>query len=227
MFYSKYSSKLRGVRQATLVCLLLSPQSVSAATLHFDAYFAGLKVGAAFVNVERSADDYRIRGNAAARGVAYVFSDWQSEFYAEGRFDAGKPELVRFGYEEQERNKHRILRIENGSMRQIRNGKVRPPRSVLDGLDVLSAFFLEPDCWESRLLHTGRHNYWITGRPSKIEGGCLFQVEDDDGDRQKIHIVFEDREGLRVPVKLTTLGVLRGTILLRGRSEILTPTQAD
>ena len=223
----RYHRKFAISQRAVLVWLLFMSHPVSSATLHFDAYFAGLKVGAATVNVERGDNDYHIRGEAAARGVAYVFSDWQSKFYAEGRIDAGKSELVRYGYEEQERNKHRILKIESGSIHQIRNGKVRPPRTVLDGLDVLSAFFVEADCWESRLLHTGRHNYWITGRPSKIEGGCLFQVEYDDGDQQKIHIIFGDREGLRVPVKLTTLGVLRGTILLRGRGETPTPTLTD
>ena len=207
--------------------MLLNAVPASAASLQYQAYFAGLKVGSATVQVERGVNHYRISGAAAARGVAHVFSDWASEFYAEGHIDSGAPALLSYGYEERERNKHSILRIQHGQVNQTRNGKIRPARPIPAGLDVLSAFFVDPGCWPSRQLHTGRHSYRLKGRPSTVEGGCLFQVEDDDGDIEKLHIIFAERDGIQVPIRLSTRGLLRGSILLQGDEPDALTTQAQ
>ncbi len=206
-----------GLSFLTAVLLLAMPWSAmaNATTLHYDAFLAGVKIGTATVTVERTQNTYRINGEAAANGVAYLFSDWRSEFYAGGSFVSGAPQLESYGYDERERRKHRILEISNGEVRQRKNGKPRPVRPLLGGLDVLTAFFIAPDCWQEQLLHTGRYNYWIRGRPSSRAGWCRFEVTDDDGDRDRVQVEFEDYQGVRLPVRMTTEGLLRGSVRLR------------
>jgi len=198
-----------------LALLILLSATGEAATLHYEAFLAGVRVGAATVTVDLNGQSYAIRGDASATGVAYLFSDWRSEFHAGGRIVNGHPQLLAYGYNEHERRKQRILVLEDGLIHMTKNGKPGAPVPVLDGLDVLTAFFIQPDCWESQLLHTGRSNYRVEGRPAGRAGGCLFEVADDDGDRQRMVVEFGHRSGLVVPVKMTTRGLLRGSIVLR------------
>jgi hypothetical protein len=214
------------VRRTTLLITigLLSP-SLAAATYHYEAYFAGLRVGSAIVEVDRDSLRYQIKGSAAARGVATFFSDWQSEFYATGVFADSAPELLTYGYDERERKKRRILRLADGTVETTRNGKARPAMPVLDGLDVLTAFFIVPACWDTQVVHTGRYNYRLDGRRARQEG-CDFQVRDDDGDRSRVNIRFGEHQGHLVPTRLSTGVLLKGRIILK-RSEANTTTYAD
>jgi len=198
-----------------LLISLLVVAPAEAATLHYDAYVAGIKVGAATVTIDRDRERYRITGDAAAGGVAHLFSDWRSEFHAGGQFIDGYPELNEYGYDERERKKRRILTLEDGLIVQTKNGEPRPPVPLLDGLDVLTAFFITPACWGDQLLHTGRFNYRISGRATRAEGGCQFRVLDDDGDEDRVHIVFGSYQGQTVPVRMTTGGLLRGRVVLK------------
>ena len=197
-----------------LVGLCWAAPDSAAATYHYEAYFAGLRVGSATVVVARDANGYRIDGSAAARGVAAFFSDWRSDFYATGVFAEASPELRTYGFDERERNKHRILNLADGIVEVTRNGNARPPTPALDGLDVLTAFFIVPDCWNAQLVHTGRYNYWIDGSPAK-RGGCDFEVEDDDGDRERVYMRFEWHHGHLVPARLSTGRLVKGRVILK------------
>jgi hypothetical protein len=195
--------------------LMLFGSQAAAATFHYEASFAGIPVGMASVVVERSVHEYRIEGNAAVRGVAAVFSDWQSEFHAVGVFIAAKPKLASYGFHEKERNKTRVLTLSNGVVAITRNGTERPARPVPDGLDVLTAFFVAPQCWPRKLLHTGRYNYRIDGNRSAERNRCTFRVEDDDGDISRVHMEFEEHLGMTIPTRMTTGGFPRGRIVLK------------
>lgn len=205
---------MRAAAVLSVIGLLWSPPYSDAATYRYEAYFAGFKVGSAVVIVERDRNGYRIEGSAAARGVAAFFSDWQSDFYASGVFDDFAPELLTYGFDERTRKKRRVLKLVDGWVEVSRNGQVRPPVPMLEGLDVLTAFFIVPACWPSQLLHTGRYNYWVDGRPGNPDG-CDFEVRDDDGDRSRVRLQFEEHHGTLVPVRLSTVGLLKGRILLR------------
>ena len=215
-------------RQALIVIagLICMPLDGVAATYRYDAYFAGLKVGAAEVEVVLDANDYRVEGSAAARGVATFFSDWRSEFYASGIIIDGTPELTTYGFDERERTKHRVLTLADGQVEVVRNGEARSPVPVLEGIDVLTAFFIAPSCWSTQLLHTGQYNYWVNGRPGR-QDGCDFQVEDDDGDRSRVQIWFEEHHGRVVPARLSTGGLLKGRIILRSVEGSRAPTYAE
>ena len=195
--------------------LIVTANVAFATTLYYEAFLSGIKVGAATVTVERDGTTYSIRGSAAVQGAAHLFSDWRSVFSVDGIFASGAPELVEYSYLENERKKQRALTLRDGVVEIVRNQKQRPPRPALEGMDVLTAFFIEPDCWAERLLQTGRHSYSLSGKPSTSAGGCRFLVVDDDGDRDRVHIVFEVHQGRRFPASLTTGGLLRGSVILK------------
>jgi hypothetical protein len=195
--------------------MLLAGLPAHSATLIYEAFLSGAPVGTAHLRITRTESSYRIAGTAAADGMAHLFSDWQSDFHAVGRFAGGLPVLLSYAYDERERRKRRVLELHDGVVRQVKNGQVRAAFPVLGGTDVLTAFFVDPGCWHERLVHTGRYSYRIHGRPSKTPGGCEFEVSDEDGGRTRVHVRFGTHADLRVPVLVSTRGLLRGSIRLR------------
>jgi len=202
-----------------LLALLLSASPTRAATLHYDAYLSGLPIGSAIVEIERTEHAYRVSGTASSQGVAHLFSDWHSDFLAAGRLHNGDPILTDYAYDEREKAKHRVLWLSEGTVRHVKNDQVRPSHPVRTGTDILTAFFIQPDCWADRQLHTGRYSYRVTGRPSRQAAGCHFEVTDSDGDRTRIHVLFGQHEGRRIPIEVRSKGLIRGRITLRPVSE--------
>ncbi len=198
-----------------LLILSLSAHARSATTLHYDAYLSGVPIGSAIVEIELDAHTYRISGVAYSEGVAHLFSDWRSDFLAAGKLQNEAPLLTAYAYDERERKKHRVLWLSNGSVRHVKNDQVRPAHPVRPGTDILTAFFLQADCWPEKVLHTGRFSYRMKGRPSGKADGCHFEVLDADGDRDRFYARFGLHQGLRVPIEASTRGMLRGRIKLR------------
>ena len=207
------------VGATSAVAITTAGASARATHLHYDAFLSGVPIGTAIVTVDVDSGRYRISGTARSQGVAHLFSGWRSDFLAVGMIEAGQPVLGAYAYDEREKKKHRVLWLTDGTVRQVKNNEVRPSRPTQTGTDILTAFFLAPDCWSDRQLHTGRYSYRITGKPSKHPDGCHFVVTDDDGDRSRFHVRFGEFNGLRVPVEATTRGFLRGSVRLRTGQE--------
>jgi hypothetical protein len=200
---------------AALLILALVSLPTSAATLHYDAYLSGIPVGSAVVEIDLDVHAYRISGVAHSLGVAHLFSDWRSDFLAAGHLQDHIPMLTAYAYDERESTKRRVLWLTDGKVRHVKNDQVRPAHPVRSGADILTAFFLQADCWREKTLHTGRFDYRIRGRPSSRAGGCYFELQDSDGDRSRFHVRFGRHQGLRVPIEASTRGLLRGRIKLR------------
>ena len=208
----------KGASWPTITALLILAQvslPTSAATLHYDAYLSGIPVGSAVVEIDLGVNAYRISGVAHSQGVAHLLSDWRSDFLATGHLRDQAPILTAYAYDERERKKHRVLWLADGQVRHVKNDQVRPAHPVRPGTDILTAFFLQADCWREKALHTGRFDYRIRGRPSSKAGGCHFELQDSDGERSRFHVRFGRHQGLRVPIDASTSGLLRGRIKLR------------
>ena len=215
---------------ATLLfcCSWLCAGAATAATLEYEAHLSGVPVGTATLIITTDDSAYRIAGNAVAGGVAHLFSNWRSDFTARGRLSAGKPLLLSYAYAEQEKKKHRALRVSDGRVDQVKDGQVRPSHEVPPGTDILTAFFLQGDCWRERRLHTGRFSYRISGRPTSEPDTCHFVISDDDGDRTRVRVRFGEHEGYRVPVRITARsGLLRGSVSLKRAHSSLVVARAE
>ena len=198
-----------------LAALMLSAGSVSAATLHYDAFLSGIPIGSAVVKIDLDNTGYRIAGTAASSGVAHLFSDWRSDFVAAGIVQGNAHILTTYAYDEREKEKHRVLWLSDGLVRTVKNEQVRPSHPVRNGTDILTAFFLQGDCWSDRQLHTGRYSYRIIGRRSGQRNLCFFEVREADGDRQRFQVRFGEHEGRLIPIDVRTKGLIRGRVTLR------------
>lgn len=212
---------------ACLSLLLASTLAWSATTtLSYDAFLNGVPVGSASVLIEQADHGYRIAGTASTNGAARLLSDWRSDFIASGQLHNGQPQLSAYAYHEYERRKQHVLQIADNRVAQVKNGKVRPSRKVHPGTDILTAFFIDPGCWQEKVLHTGRSAYRVTGTPH-ASGACLLTIIDDDGDRDRVLVEFGTYKGRRVPVRAWTRGFIRGSIRLRVDDEALLLAERD
>jgi hypothetical protein len=202
--------------------------------LQYEASIAGAPAGTATVAMALSpvATDlattpmrYRLVGQAKAEGLLDAISPWKSNFWVSGlRTPQGIADLD-YRYIEQGRNKQREVRVQNRTLRVVKNGRQRPERPALPGLDVLSALFAVATCPATLTLHTGRHGYALQA-PALPEGApealrpdyprrCRYTVTDDDQDRFEIAIEFETLAEVRVPARIEVSGALTGVLALR------------
>ena len=203
--------------------------SPAAATLlRYDAFVGGAKVGEARVHVIIDEGGYQIQGSARTRGLLDTFSNWRNRFCARGGLNSargGKGEApggvgdqgirpLSFSYLEKDRDRRREVLVQEGTLRVVKNGKVRPSRPAPAGFDVLTGFFVLPSCAGDQLLHTGRHHYRLTRLESK-PGRCRYVVMDDDNDRYEVSVAFTNRGGVVVPHRVVVDGFLSGTVVLR------------
>ncbi len=197
--------------------LCSTPEALSQ-TFKYQAYLAGAKVGTATVHVEISEDDYFLSGSAKAQGILRWFGKWRTRFEVKGRITGDELTLEEYRYVEREEHKRRELSIRDGVLRVIKNGKPRRPRKALPGTDVLTSFFVNPQCHDEQLLHTGRHNYQLRRLGPPIEtidsSRCRYEIHDDDGDRYVASVEFAQLGDLTIPVKMTFGGFIQGRMEL-------------
>ena len=170
------------------------------------------------MHVDISADDYSLSGTAKAQGILKWFGKWRSRFEVKGRIKGDELTLDEYRYVEREEHKRRELSVRDGVLRVIKNGKPRRPREALPGTDVLTSFFIKPQCHDEQLLHTGRHNYQLRRLGPTIETAgtsrCRYEIYDDDGDRYVASVEFAQLGDLTIPVKMTIGGFIQGRMEL-------------
>lgn len=187
-------------------------------TFKYEAYLAGTKVGTATVHVEISDEDYHLSGSARAQGILRWFGKWRTRFDVKGWIKGDELTLDEYRYVERGEHKRRELSVRDGVLRVVKNGKPRRPRKALPGTDFLTGLFVNPQCHEEQLLHTGRHSYRLRRLGSPIEtigtAKCRYEIHDDDGDRYVASVEFAQLGDLTIPVKMTFGGFIQGRMEL-------------
>lgn len=216
------------MRSVTFATLLLSAASVWAqeATLEYDAFVAGTKVGGAAVKIEKDDARYAISGKAWTIGVLSFVTQWQSMFSATGRFEDQSPINDGYRFIERARDKVKELFLQDGALTYVKNGQVRSPRTPTS-LDLLSALFVARDCASAGAeVHNGKDPYTLklTGRESfsVARSGaterCSFELSNQDNERIDATVWLGQVDGLTVPVRLDVTGALEGTLKLHSTS---------
>ncbi|MFK7914351.1 MAG: DUF3108 domain-containing protein [Pseudomonadales bacterium] len=191
--------------------------------LTYEASIAGAPAGVATVAVARSAQLYRIAGQARATGLLDALSPWRARFWAAGDLVDGVPAPRTYRYVERGRDKRRDVTVSDGLLTVIKNDKQRPTRPSLPGLDVLTALFVEPRCAESLRLHTGRHGYRLQTAAAAASlpetktsaaSRCSYRVVDEDQDSFKAQLQFGPVNGHQVPTRIAVTGALSGVMEL-------------
>jgi hypothetical protein len=194
-------------------CLWLVCGCSAAATLVYEGFVAGIRVGSATVEVAIVDGHYQISGSAAADGVVDWFSDWRSEFTAIGQLTGNRPTPTQYAYSQYDGKSHREVRVRGGEISYRKNG--RPPRqsAAFDTPDLLTALFVYPRCPERRWINTGRRNYRVERR-SWEQGVCHLEVFDRHNDGVKVDLILGRRFGLSVPTALIVHGLVRARLVL-------------
>ncbi len=201
---------------------VVSPEQshVSYQVLVYDATVAGAPAGTATIALMQDDEGYRIIGQAKAVGLWDALSPWRSKFRAHGTWRNGAPTPEQFQYNERGRDKRRQVQVSGGTLRVNKNGKQRPDKPALPGVDVLTALFSSERCEPVLELHTGRRGYrlYATTEAAGLDHGdssCTYRVVNEDEETFETKIQFVQIDGLRFPRRIQISGAIAGVLKLR------------
>ena len=198
---------------ALVVVLLPGIAPAEVATLRYAGYVAGVRAGAATVELDITDATYRVTGSAAADGVAEWFSDWRSEFIATGTFQQGVLLPEQYYYQQLEGDTWREVNVRAGVVSYRKNQRPARQRAAFESLDLLTALFVVPACEPVRWVNTGRRNYRLEGR-AEHAGRCRLTVFDRHEDSVRVDITLDERFGLQVPIAMVVRGIPRARLVL-------------
>ena len=126
------SANLAGYVCCALVATVLAAGAsvAGAATLSYAGYVAGVRAGAATVELNITDATYRVSGSATADGVAQWFSDWRSDFIATGNFRQGVAQPLRYYYQQLEGGTWREVNVRDGVISYRKNQRPLRQRRI-------------------------------------------------------------------------------------------------
>jgi hypothetical protein len=185
---------------------LTSALTASSADLQYDGLIAGFKAGSARVHIESEGDRYAIRGHVSTTGFWDLVIPWDARFAVLGRIEYGRAESTFLLVRENDWQKDRTIRVADGILREVRNGKMREELPAPRGVDLMSALWVTAKCDDKQVLNNGRDHYTMTlqARTSYDDGAerCDYEIVDDDGGKWKGWIRLGTWHGKRVPEKI-------------------------
>jgi hypothetical protein len=209
---------MRRLLVTAALLLAAGPLAAQEATLGYDAYVKGSKVGEAEIRVERDHGSYAVSGNAWSTGVLGLLSRWRTMFSATGSLDDSRPVTSSYSLIEHARNKVKEFFLADGQATYIKDGETRTPKAPTS-VDWLSALFVNPDCAAAGSeVHNGKDRFAVKLLRIVSEGAverCEFELRDDDDERISATVLLGEVDGLTVPLKLELIGALEGTLKLR------------
>jgi len=208
-----------------LVAALLfaaAPVWAQQATLGYDAFVGGAKVGAAEIKIDKDDARYQINGKAWTVGVINFVTQWQSVFSATGRLADNGPVNEAYRFVERARDKIKEVMFTDGQLTYVKNGRVRSPHPLMS-LDLLSALFVSRDCASAGSeVHNGKDPFSLKltdqeALAAPTDGAterCTFEVSNKDNERINATIWLGQIDGMTVPFRLDLEGALQGTLKL-------------
>jgi hypothetical protein len=213
------------MRRRFVAALLFAaaPAWAQQATLGYDAFVGGAKVGAAEIKINKDDARYQINGKAWTVGLLNFVTQWQGVFSSAGRLDDGGPVNEAYRFVERARDKIKEVMFTDGQLTYVKNGRVKSPRP-LTSLDVLSALFVSRDCASAGSeVHNGKDPFSLKltrqeALASSTDGAterCTFEVSGKDNERFNATVWLGQVDGMTVPFRLDLAGALEGTLKLQ------------
>ena len=196
-----------------------APMDVLTLELEYKVFIRGVRVGAARVRAETGGGRYRVCGRMHTTDIWARIAPWEASFDVRGRIEAARavPEAFRM-HERARKKKDRVVHVDQGALRQVRDGEKQEDQPAPDGVDIMSFFWVTARCDAELMLNNGRKRYAMVLRERAVDdaGGerCDYDVLGDDGKASRARFEIVDRHGRRVPQTVTMPGTLRRQLRL-------------
>ena len=182
--------------------------------LRYDAFLGSTRAGVVKVALTRDGDRYAVRGEAKSKGLMETLKSLKARFSASGTLADGEPHPERYEYYQKDNSKERLISVRDGEVSYQKNGEVRPTRPALPGMDMVTALWVAEDCHSVNEVHTGRSAYHfsvLAASPNE----CHYRVEEEDEEPFELAIRYGQRDGVRVPLLISSKGGWGGQIRIR------------
>ncbi len=191
---------------------LSSPAFAKSIELRYMAYMGTAEAGEIRLVVEVTGTEYVVKGEAVSLGLMELIKALRARFVAKGSVSASGPAPTSYEYHHRDNSKERLVTVANGEVTYRKNGEQRPNEPVKPGIDLVSALWMAPACKDLGNVHTGRSLY-VFSLTSGSADQCEFRVVSDD-ETFDVAIKYGNRNGLRIPVSISSTGFFAGEILL-------------
>ena len=211
--------KLSTVLFVVLVCLpgLTFATAPYSGDFVYDARMAFLKAGELKLKLDRRGEEYEVAGTFQTSRAMSAYYTWNGVFAAVGTWRGLGP--VTTAYMSKTVSKDEDLKIvltyPDGT--RVLDDRDESFRTVdkPGGIDLISALFFNPDCFQGDLVHDGEDAYLLTlrkQRTHKINGGynyyrgevvsCDYSVVDHKGRKRRVVVSLGEVDGARVAVQI-------------------------
>ena len=205
-----------------ITSLLLFPtwsygtQKETRATYRYEARMAFLNAGILTLDFNRQGKVYEFLGGFETSRAMNKYYTWNGLFAAKGQWQGGKLQTEAYlTLSKSSDDDYKATLYEPKETRHM--SKPSEPFETIptpQGVDLISALFLSPDCYEGAKVHDGEDDYAIKLRStkqrkmvaaSKYYNGpviqCDYQMQDNKGRKRRIQIALGNIEGKTVAVR--------------------------
>ena len=183
----------------------------------YDARMAFLKAGELALSLSRTGEDYEVEGLFQTSRAMSNYYSWNGVFAAVGKWRGEGP--VTTAYMARTTGKDQDLKIvltyENGArILDDKTGQFEAQEKP-GGIDLISALFFHPGCYQGGSVHDGEDTYQLElrrAREHSYNGGrgyyrgqvtsCDYKVVDHKGRKRRVIVSLGDVAGQRVAVQV-------------------------
>ena len=197
--------------------MLVEPAVQHSGEFVYDARMAFLKAGELSLAMTRSGADYEVLGEFQTSRAMSNYYSWNGVFAAVGRWERAGP--VTTAYMSRTTSKDSDLRIvlTYPDATRVLDGSNEEFESVAHpgGVDLISALFFYPTCYEGGAVHDGEDAYQLTLKSKKthrLRGGsryyqgevtsCDYLVRDHKDRKRRVVVSLGDVNGATVAVQV-------------------------
>ncbi len=206
---------------ATFGCASTAWAEVSSGVFHYDARMAWLKAGELQLNLNRFGQQYEVAGEFQTSRAMSNYYSWNGVFAATGRWEGRGP--VTTAYLSRTVSKDEDLKIvlntEDGA--RLLKGPDADFENIEKpaGIDLISALFFSPGCFQGGTVHDGEDAYQLELRHQKahkLTGGKNYY----QGEVINCHYNVRDHKDRKRQVVVSLAEVGNTTVAVQVRAKI-------
>lgn len=182
-------------------------------TYRYEARMAMINAGILSLELGRQQGIYEVLGQFNTSRAMNKYYSWNGLFAARGDWQNGRPQTKAYLTRSKSSDDgYKVVIYTPKETRRLRKAsEVFETRDKPEGVDLITALFISPDCFQGSRVHDGEDDYEIQLLKRKIKTvnatpryysgpgiQCDYQVRDNKGRKRRIQIVLADINGKTV-----------------------------